>query len=88
MNRVLAETLSAVNGIIALVIVLAGTYIGYKTPFGGIVAIFLGAGLGAIVAALVCGTISYLALIEGHLAKIANHKPESNPDYQRREPSL
>jgi len=88
MNRLLAETLSVLNGTIAMVIILAGAYMGYQAPFGGFFIILFGAALGVIVAALVCGVISYLALIEGHLAKIANQKQESPSSDQRREPSL
>lgn len=88
MNRILAETLSALNGIIALMIVMVGGYFGYLLAFGGIFSIMLGAALGMIVAALVCGVISYLALIESHLARIANQGLESNADFRRKEPSL
>lgn len=72
MNRFLADTLSLLNGIIAVVIVLAGAFLGYRVQFGGFFTILLGTALGMVVAALTCGVISYLALIENHLAKIAD----------------
>ena len=81
MNRMLAEILSVLNGTIAIVIVLAGAYMGYQASFGGFFTILFGAAIGVIVAALVCGVISYLALIEGHLAKIANQGSASNADF-------
>ena len=88
MNRLLAETLSILNGSIAVLIVLAGAYMAYQASSGSLIVIAAGAVLGGIVAALVCGVISYLALIEGHLAIIASQKQESRSSDQRREPSL
>lgn len=89
MNRFLAETLSLLNGIIAVVIVLAGTYLGFRASYGNMFVSFLGAMLGIVVAALACGVIAYLALIENHLAKIAG-QPARDYDAQRprKEPSL
>ena len=71
MNRALASTLSAVNGLVALFIVLFGGVIGYgltgQTPAG----VVIGAFVGFLVAAITCGLIAYLTLIERHLAQIA-----------------
>ncbi|MPR61285.1 hypothetical protein [Brucella intermedia] len=89
MNRFLAETLSFLNGIIAAVIVLAGAYLGFRASYGNLFASLLGAMMGIVVAALACGVISYLALIESHLAKIAGQPTHvrDNPPL-RKEPSL
>lgn len=91
MNRFLAETLSVLNGVIAILIVFGGAYLGYKSPYSSLFTVLIGAALGVIVAALACGIISYLALIEGHLAKISGGR--GSPDVSenpraRREPSL
>ncbi|MBI1620377.1 hypothetical protein [Aquamicrobium zhengzhouense] len=70
MNRLLADTLSALNGVLAIVITIAGFYFGYRAagfPLGG----GIGALIGFLVAALCCGLISYLTLIEGHLSRIS-----------------
>ncbi len=89
MNRFLADTLSLLNGIIAVVMVLVGAYLGYRVQFGGFFTILLGSALGIIVAALACGVISYLALIESHLAKIAGQSVHNDDGHRpRREPSL
>lgn len=91
MNRFLADTLSVLNGVIAVVIVLTGAYLGYQSTFGGFFTVILGGALGVIVAALTCGVISYLALIEEHLAKIAGSANNNGQQWHsgtRREPTL
>ncbi|MET3662504.1 hypothetical protein [Aquamicrobium ahrensii] len=72
MNRFLAETLSLLNAIIAVLIVVAGVGVGYQATGGAISGMFAGAVAGALVAELACGTIAYLVLIERHLSKIAS----------------
>lgn len=91
MNRVLAETLTALNGVIAIVIVLAGAFFGYRVSGGALSTVLIGAVLGLLIAALTCGLIAYLALIERHLAKIAGKSTpafdgETSP--RRRDPTL
>ncbi len=89
MNRFLAEALSLLNGIIAVIIVLAGIFLGFRASNGSMFVSFLGAMLGIVVAALACGVISYLALIEGHLATIAGQSARGyEAQRPRKEPSL
>ena len=75
-SRFLAELLEAVNPGLAAVIVAAGGYLGYRWADGINENLTFGAGLGVvaglIVAALVCGLIANLSLIEQHLALIAD----------------
>lgn len=84
MHRFLAETLSVLNATIGLLIIAAGAYFGYQSPFGGNTSIIIGIVVGVIIAAVTCGAISYLALIEGHLAKLA----ATNPETKRNEPQF
>lgn len=94
MNRLLADTLSFLNGLIAVVIIVAGGGIGYfSVTFAGQrpLGLLIGALIGLVVAAFVCGAIAYLALIEAHLRKIAAGSAyhAENPDQSlRREPTL
>lgn len=73
MNRLLAEALNFLNGIIALVLVAGFTLGGYRVfpfipnPWNFI----LGCVTGIVLAALICGMIAYVALIERHLSIIA-----------------
>jgi hypothetical protein len=76
MNNFLAKTLSSINALIAIVI-LAFTLSGATaaSALGGssmfLVGAIFGGIAGIVVAALVCGTIAFLALIERHLSEIA-----------------
>jgi len=89
MNRFLAETLSVLNISIAFVIVACGVYLGYSNPYGGVLSLIIGTALGVLVAALACGLIAYLALIEDHLARIAGEtRNDGFANSTRREPSL
>lgn len=90
MNRFLAETLSALNGVIAILIIVGGLYLGFTAPFGGLFSVIVGGVFGVIAAALACGVISYLALIEGHLAKMAGDRGDDFGDRlsTRKDPSL
>lgn len=89
MNRFLAETLSVLNITIAFVIVACGMFLGYTNPYGGLLSLIIGTALGVLVAALACGLIAYLALIEEHLAKIAGNQHEGSASPQsRRDPTL
>lgn len=90
MNRFLADTLSALNGVIAVLIIIGGLYLGFTAPVGGLFSVIVGGVIGVIVAALACGVISYLALIEGHLAKMAGERGDEFGERlaARKEPSL
>ncbi|MEF2554059.1 hypothetical protein VQ042_22420 [Aurantimonas sp. A2-1-M11] len=71
MNRALASTLSAINGLVALVIVLVGAVAGYGLAGQSAAGALVGAIGGFVIAAVSCGVIAYLTLIERHLAQIA-----------------
>lgn len=75
-SRFLAEWLESLNLAIALAIVGLGTWFGYRNAFLMGENLTFGAGLGfvggLIGAALVCGLIANLSLIEQHLALIAD----------------
>lgn len=77
MNNFLAKTLSSINALIAIVILAFSTLSGATAAAaqGGsgmfIVGAILGVIGGIVVAALICGTIAFLALIERHLSEIA-----------------
>lgn len=75
-SRFLAELLEAVNPALAVLIVAGGGYMGYRWADGVSENLTFGAGLGVvaglIVAALVCGLIANLSLIEQHLALMAD----------------
>lgn len=75
-SRVLAEALEALNVAIAVAIVVLGGYFGYRTAYWAGENLTFGAGLGVvaglIAAALICGLIANLSLIEQHLALIAD----------------
>lgn len=91
MNRVLAETLTLLNGVIAIVIFIIGLAGGYRLSGGTMMGTLSGGFVGFLVAALACGTLAYLALIERHLAKIAGKSApaldgEASP--HRRDPTL
>lgn len=76
MNRILASTLSALNLIYALLIILAGMGIGSTmavqggAPSG--IGMILGAVVGILVASIVCGLVAFLTLIERHLSHLAD----------------
>jgi len=79
MNRFLARTLSTLNILVALVIIAVttasgasgnGHYYYYDGQISVPGAIF-GAIAGIFIAAIVCGTIAFLTLIERHLSVLA-----------------
>lgn len=72
MNRLLASSLNALNGLIAILIIFGGVLFGLYGTSGSAIGLILGAVGGFLIAVLACGVIAYLALIERHLAKIAN----------------
>ena len=75
-SRFLAELLETLNPVLAAVIVVAGGYLGYREALSVGENLTFGAGLGVVfglvVAALVCGLIANLSLIEQHLALMAD----------------
>lgn len=75
-SRFLAEWLETLNLAIAVAIVAMGGWLGYRMAFANAENLTFGAGLGVvgglIVAALICGLIANLSLIEQHLALIAD----------------
>lgn len=95
MNRFIFDTLTFLNGLIAVASVVICAYAGSASPllsqsakvtgavFGGII--------GLIVAALLCGTIAFMALLEQHLRTIAENSgkaPSTAPVAGRKEPLL
>lgn len=73
MNRILARSLGALNGIIAILIVIVGMLAGLHGAMGSPIGLVLGGLAGFLIAALTCGIIAYLALIEKHLAALAGN---------------
>jgi signal transduction histidine kinase len=69
MNKLLVRTLDFLNGFIAFFIIVPLTLAGI--PVGGILGSIVGAFAGTVIAALVCGVVAYLSLIERHLSTIA-----------------
>ena len=74
LNRFLFDTLTFLNGFIAVVIMLSFSVISWSYPeLNGAspVGLVVGALVGLAIAAFICGTISFMALIERHLRTIA-----------------
>jgi hypothetical protein len=75
-SRFLAELLETVNPGIAAAIIAICSYFGYWQAYVAGENLTFGAGLGLVaglvIAALVCGLIANLSLIEQHLALIAD----------------
>ncbi|HBF30822.1 hypothetical protein [Rhizobium sp.] len=77
MNRFLAKTLSTLNAVFALLIIVIATASGatgggyYYSGEMSIPGAILGGLGGVFVAALVCGAIAFLTLIERHLSVLA-----------------
>ena len=75
-SRFLAELLETINPGIAAAIVAICSYCGYRQAYLAGENLTFGAGLGLVaglvVAALVCGLIANLSLIEQHMALIAD----------------
>ncbi|MFN3506222.1 MAG: hypothetical protein ACK4ZU_02015 [Allorhizobium sp.] len=82
MNRFLASTLSTINLLLALAIivcamVLGGTYGQAAGQLSG-AGLLIGLVCGLIVAATICGLIAFLTLIERHLSFIAEANEYQN----------
>lgn len=79
MNRFLARTLSTLNAVFALLIIVVTTASGatgggyyYYSGALSLPGAMLGCLVGVLVAALICGTIAFLTLIERHLSVLAD----------------
>lgn len=93
MNRLLADILSFLNGLLAVGIVGVGALMGFGSAYlegNRLVGLLIGTVLGFVVAGGVCGTIALLALIESHLRRLVNDGELSSRGYSRgrREPEL
>lgn len=97
MNRFLFDTLTFLNGFLAVILIALFTFLGWFHPaFLDMrpVGLIVGALTGITAAAVVCGTIAFLALIERHLRTIAERRPtvagssERYDDRGRQEPRL
>ena len=96
MNRLLAETLSALNVMLAITIIAGGALAAfcYPAPWWPAPREFLavvGGLVGVVIAAVVCGLIAFLSLIERHLRQIAENaaRPSGFTTIdKRREPTL
>lgn len=84
MNNFLAKTLSSINALVAIIILVVTTLTGATAASaqGGsglfVIGAIFGAVAGLVIAALVCGTIALLVMIERHLSVIADatRKPQ------------
>lgn len=72
MSRLLVSILGLINGVIALVMVLAGIALGQVYMPNQANAVIFGAVAGLAVAAIFCGGLAALLLIESHLRIMAD----------------
>ena len=76
MNRLIVDVLADLLGLVAVGIALAGAVLGYRygVQEGLNLTVWAGFGLlaGALVALVVCGSLSLLVLMENHLRYIAD----------------
>ncbi|SEQ38126.1 hypothetical protein SAMN05428969_2840 [Devosia sp. YR412] len=80
MNRLLADTLGVLNGVLAIVIILGGAVVGMGSTLGAgnrIVGLAIGSVAGFFIAGGLCGLIAFLVLIESHLRDIADATTQS-----------
>ena len=97
MNRLIFDTLTFLNGFIAILLIIVGAWLGSNMPIFLSVRL-VGAVVGGLVglgsAAAVCGSLAFFVLVEKHLRTIAESSGE--PRYSdsvdgetgRREPTL
>ncbi|MEW9837995.1 hypothetical protein [Mesorhizobium marinum] len=80
MHRMLADLLSAINALLAVVIVLLGAASGYQWAKSAGENLTFGAGMGLVAglvaAAIICGLLAIASLIERHLRLIADDVEE------------
>lgn len=93
LSRFLFDTLTFLNGFIAVAIIALSTVAGWSYPIfraAPPLGLLLGALVGVVFAALICGTIAFLALIERHLRTIADRNSGSTAPASigRQEPRL
>lgn len=93
LNRFLFDTLKFLNGFIAVAIIALSAVAGWTYPIfraAPPLGLLFGALAGVAFAALVCGSIAFLALIERHLRTIADRDSTSTAPASigRQEPRL
>jgi len=95
MNRFIFDTLTFLNGLIAVASVVICAYAASASPLlsqsAKAISAILGGIVGLIVAALLCGTIAFMALLEQHLRTIAENSGKATsvaPVVGRKEPLL
>lgn len=80
MNRALADILATLNVGLAILIVFAGGFLGYRLALQTGENLTFGAGIGLIaglaVASLICGLLAIATLVEQHLRLIADDVEE------------
>ena len=88
MNRFLSSSLNFINGMSAILIIIGFAWLG--SEIGGSLGMAAFAILGVLAAALLCGMVATLVLIEGHLRKMAhpNARKGDSASLQRTEPIL
>jgi hypothetical protein len=78
MNRILFDTLTFLNGFIALTIIAVSTLVGWNHPLFAAakpIGAVLGGVFGLTAAAVICGTLAFFALMERHMRTIAERGP-------------
>jgi len=100
MNRILFDTLTFLNGFLAVIAIGLGALMGWNMPMFAVMkplGLILGAGVGLTLAALICGTLAYFALMERHMRRIADSvantggvhpSDRTSPSAPRQEPRL
>jgi len=77
MNRLLAGTVWFLNGLLGIILVVAGAVGG--SAFIHVAGFFLGGILGLIVAAIICGFLALIIEIRSELVRIREALEQSNP---------
>ncbi|RUV36273.1 hypothetical protein [Mesorhizobium sp. M7A.F.Ca.MR.148.00.0.0] len=72
MSRLLVNILGLINGVIAIILILAGLSLGTTILPNNPNAIVLGLAMGVCAAAIFCGGLAALLLIESHLRLMAD----------------
>lgn len=72
MSRLLVNILGLINGVIAIILILAGLSVGTTILPNNPNAIVLGLAMGVCAAAIFCGGLAALLLIESHLRLMAD----------------
>lgn len=99
MNRFLAEALNILNGMVAFLLVVSFALGGHRLlppTLPDALSLAIGAVVGIVLAAFICGMVAYVALIERHLGEIAKGMRETAgpmqarpaPTHTRQEPQM